>query len=565
MSNSPVETRRDRLDDPFYYLENFTSVLDWVGTRYEDLLDAPERAFIGGFAALPKPSRALLVRMVMRKGDLFRASKLVYEEIGDPAQAAAPLLAIGWIDADPVLTLEQLFGLLTKPELARLFGLRAQQAAAKKTEQLAALAHEHAGALPLSGWRARWHDAFPEAVYALGVTAVCDRLRVLYFGNAHQDWTEFVLADLGVFSYEKVEFSLASRAFRTRADVDDYLRLHDCRVRFHDGAAAAEVLAGMPVISEANRWLAARRDKLLYQVAQQEEQGGDLAAALALYRQSAHPGARIRAIRVLERSAQFEAAHALAMQAEAAPESEAEQQQLLRILPRLWRKLGLPKREAMPPVAVDATQEILLELPAPGKDHFVEGLVREHLHRAQAPVHYVENTLINSLFGLLCWEAIFAALPGAFFHPFQHGPADLLAPDFHARRAAQFEACFAQLASARYRATILQNFRDKAGLQSPFVFWGSLSEELLELALACIPAAHLQKCFARLLQDIAANRSGLPDLIQFWPAEQRYRMIEVKGPGDRLQDNQKRWLAYFAQHALPVAVCYVQWQQGEAA
>ena len=30
----------------------------------------------------------------------------------------------------------------------------------------------------------------------------------------------------------------------------------------------------------------------------------------------------------------------------------------------------------------------------------------------QAPVHYVENTLINGLFGLLCWPAIFAPLPG---------------------------------------------------------------------------------------------------------------------------------------------------------
>src|SRR5690606_40867171 len=62
----------------------------------------------------------------------------------------------------------------------------------------------------------------------------------------------------------------------------------------------------------------------------------------------------------------------------------------------------------------------------------------------------------------------------------------------------------------------------------------------------CLPPAHLRACFERLLQDIRANRAGMPDLIQFWPAERRYRMIEVKGPGDRLQDNQKRWLAFCA-------------------
>lgn len=36
-------------------------------------------------------------------------------------------------------------------------------------------------------------------------------------------------------------------------------------------------------------------------------------------------------------------------------------------------------------------------------------------------------------------------------------------------------------------------------------------------------------------------------------------MIEVKGPGDRLQDNQLRWLDFCAEHGMPVEVCYVQW------
>ncbi|HAB09157.1 MAG TPA: hypothetical protein DCE38_11965, partial [Alcanivorax sp.] len=51
-----------------------------------------------------------------------------------------------------------------------------------------------------------------------------------------------------------------------------------------------------------------------------------------------------------------------------------------------------------------------------------------------------------------------------------------------------------------------------------------------------------------------------PDLIQFWPAQRRYRMVEVKGPGDRLQDNQRRWLDFFIARDLPVAVCQVTWQ-----
>lgn len=38
-------------------------------------------------------------------------------------------------------------------------------------------------------------------------------------------------------------------------------------------------------------------------------------------------------------------------------------------------------------------------------------------------------------------------------------------------------------------------------------------------------------------------------------------MIEVKGPGDRLQDNQLRWLAFCEAHGMPVEVCYVTWDE----
>jgi hypothetical protein len=57
---------------------------------------------------------------------------------------------------------------------------------------------------------------------------------------------------------------------------------------------------------------------------------------------------------------------------------------------------------------------------------------------------------------------------------------------------------------------------------------------------------------------VEENRSGFPDLVQFWPDQNRYRMIEVKGPGDRLQDNQRRFLEFCVAHDMPVSVCYVR-------
>ena len=551
------------LENPLYYLDNFQGVLGWIAERYADLLNTDETRFIDQFAQLPQASRALFVRFVMRKGCLFRASKLNYAEIGDTRAAALPLLATGWVVADPAIDIDTLFELLLKPEIGQVFALSGPLKAARKMEQLAALREQHAGEQPFSAW----YPASDDVLYSICNQPLCDRLRLIFFGNFHQDWSEFVLSDLGVYQYEKVDFSRASRGFRTRQDIEHYEVLHQCRERFNDEAAPAspdEVLQQLSTLAADtdNAWLASRRDKLQFQVAQHLEKSQDWPAAYRAYADCRYPGARARAIRVLEKDGQQLAAHERLEIALQAPESEAERQLLLRMAPRLRRKLGHAKVPATPAAPIE---RIDLLLPFPEENYYVEGVVQQHLMQDDAPVYYVENALINSLFGLLCWHAIFKAIPGAFFHPFHRGPADLHSADFHARRLDDFARCLAQLDDGSYQAAMRATYCAKAGIVSPFVSWQVLDAGLLDLALACIPAAHLKKAFERILLDIKSNRTGFPDLIQFWPAEQRYRMIEVKGPGDRLQDNQQRWIAYCAQHAMPVTVCYLQWSQAVAA
>ena len=541
------------LENEFYYLDNFQRVLDWIGERYRDLLVDDELAFLAAFPGLPRNARALFVRMVMRKGKLFRASKLVYAEIGCPVEAARHLLEAGWVEADPVISLDELFDLLSKPEILEAFRPNLAHKNARKGEQLEALRAQFGDSRAFS----HWYGACSDLTLHILAKPLCDRLRLIFFGNLAQDWTEFVLSDLGMFRFEQVEISQASRGFRSRADVEHYLLLHACKERYYAGEPLDEVLRDLPAHAFDNDWLAGRREKLLFQIGQGFEKLKEWDNAHAVFARCRFPGARGRAIRVLEKHERYEQAYALYQAAQAAPESEAERQHLARIGPRLARRLGHARLPARKP----AVQRLDLSLPMPGEDWWVEGVVRDHLASTDAPVFYVENALVNSLFGLLCWRAIFAAIPGAFFHPFHRGPADLHSPDFHLRRKAEFDACLAGLDDGSYRDTIRAHYREKAGIASPFVYWGALSEELLELALACIPPQHLRKWCERILADVQANHTGFPDLIQFWPSEGRYTMIEVKGPGDRLQDNQLRWIEYCTLHGMPVSVCYLQWEQ----
>ena len=552
-----------------YYLHNFVRALDWLRTRYADVLGAPEQDFIARFAQLPEPAQALLVRLVMRRGPWFRAGKLAYEEIGDIHTAAAPLLALGWLDAATPMDLTELFALHTHREVAALFAAPgphpAQPKSLTKAVLLQTLQLHHAAAQPYR----QWHPASTESVWRVAqeVTALCTRLRLMFFGNLHQSWSEFVLADLGLFQYEVVPFDAQSRAFQCRADVDHYLALHALRQALDDGAERAPLLAAAVQATSPNPWLERRRAKLLIRLGEACEKAADWPLAEQAYAHSQHPGARHRRIRVHERMGHHADALALALQAQAAPESDEESQRLTRMLPRLHRAAGLqagavarPKKPARQAVAQQPPQT--LTLPRPGPATSVEWALRQHWHTDEAPVFYTENALINSLFGLLCWPAVFAPLPGAFFHPFQGAPADLNAPDFVERRAALFAECLLALEDGRYRALIRERFATKQGRQSPYVFWGALSEPLVELALHCIPAAHLRLFFERLLQAPVAHRSGLPYLVRFWPtrpAEQRYELVEVKGPGDKLQDNQIRWLQYCHAHGLPASVCHVRW------
>ncbi|HCL53434.1 MAG TPA: nuclease, partial [Pseudomonas sp.] len=88
---------------------------------------------------------------------------------------------------------------------------------------------------------------------------------------------------------------------------------HQCAERLEEGADTASVLATLQGLHSGNAWLARRRARLLFALGQQCERRGEWDQAMAVYAQCAHPQARIRQVRVLERTQSWEQAHALAL------------------------------------------------------------------------------------------------------------------------------------------------------------------------------------------------------------------------------------------------------------
>src|SRR5690606_11672990 len=116
MPNHPLTTD----PPPLYYLDNFHQALAWLQTCYADLPTAPSRDFMRQFVLLPVSSRALLVRLLMRKGPHFRSDRLRYPEIGCIPTAAGRLLELDWLSDSQPLDAEQLGQLLRRDELAAL-------------------------------------------------------------------------------------------------------------------------------------------------------------------------------------------------------------------------------------------------------------------------------------------------------------------------------------------------------------------------------------------------------------------------------------------------------------
>ena len=543
---------------PHYYLHNFRFVIDWVTDQHSDLLNAEEAAFIQTFNQLNQDSQCLLVRMLGRKGCWFRSAKLRYAEISDHRLAAEQLVQSRLVSLDAPLSITELVNIVTKPELLFLFPDLLQTYKSQRKDILVEVLAEH---YPEPANWSQWTRNQLDNLYRLDVQHISDTLRLLFFGNAYQDLTEFVLQDLGLFRYEQYAIDKQHRLFQDRAEVLQYQQLILLREQFEAADDLTALQQLLPLLPEkfANPSMERRRARLFNQVAYEFERYGELTTALQLYRDVNLPPARERHIRLLEKLGKFDSAWQLLSELLIHPANEHELQLAHRMAPRLAKKICA---DFVKP-AKQTINEQRLTLPRIADEQgnllLVEAVAQAHFDKPEAPCFYAENLLLNGLFGLWLWPEMFRSVEGAFAHPFQSAPLDMYQEDFLTNRPGinDLWQLFDQEQHVRHIKAV---WEQKFGITNHFVHWQFLDETLVELALCCIPASHLKAIFQRLLFDIQANRSGLPDLIQFFPDQKNYRLIEVKGPGDRLQDNQLRWLGFFAEQKIPAEVCYVSWQ-----
>lgn len=171
---------------------------------------------------------------------------------------------------------------------------------------------------------------------------------------------------------------------------------------------------------------------------------------------------------------------------------------------------------------------------------------------------HTEGGIWATLFSLLLWPQLFSLpVPDAFRTPFQTHPLDLDSDGFYTARMPEIEEKLSMIANGAAPALIASVWEEHLGTLCRGVNWDRWSLEELQVVASCVGGSGLAAVCRLLAQDHGGWQGGMPDLLLWHPEKQEAKLVEVKGPRDRLSDQQRAWIAALEDAGLAVEVLKV--------
>ncbi len=183
----------------YYYHDHFTEMLFFVSEAYGPVLTERHRAFVETFKKLSKDGQCLLIRMINRRGRVFRHGAFRYAEIADALGALEELrtcnLVRALIEGDYAhfIVCHAKQALIKGGKDAGLADIRTSWSKAKLIKYFLEnvafqTAHDHCGG---------------GEFIALGDTEPVEFMLYLYFGKTEDDLKNFALRHLGIIRTNK--------------------------------------------------------------------------------------------------------------------------------------------------------------------------------------------------------------------------------------------------------------------------------------------------------------------------------------------------------------------------
>jgi Fanconi-associated nuclease 1 len=149
------------------------------------------------------------------------------------------------------------------------------------------------------------------------------------------------------------------------------------------------------------------------------------------------------------------------------------------------------------------------------------------------------------------------AVEDAFRSPFQTAPLDLDGDEFYASRVEVIEKTLADVAAGAASALMAGIWKEHHGALCRGVNWERWRLEELQEIAECVGGPGLAAVCRLLAQDHGAWQGGMPDLLLWHPENVAAKLVEVKGPRDRLSDQQRAWISALEDSGLDVEVLKV--------
>lgn len=517
-----------------YYAENLSSVISRVMSLYGDLLDERAISFGGDALALSTDASRLFARLCTRKGLLFRVDSLNYQEISNLEQAITELVNITFLQSNPKAEIEDVLRLFSRVHLQNVFPTVSKSGS--RVEYIERLIGETSTEEIFS----KLTENYPYVSF--DVRNQVDIFSLLFFGNVYEDLSTFVLRDLGLRHYESYEISANTRLFDTKESLNRYLALLEQSATYEEERVDATVEQLQQMASTLERKINLRasdrlRSHILNRVGHDLERRKEFESAISVYKHSSVHPARERTVRCYKRLGC----------------EERVQQSLNEIKDQPWTT---EEREFADTFGTRFNESELcpvkkIELCKKDETTSIEDHAINWLRSSGSSAWHLENALPTSLFAITYWEWIFAPVKGAFVNEFQTAPLDFYWPDFFDKRS---EICDDPLNRKELLTKhILETARRKRNLSCVGMAWEVFTDEFLTGILNAISVINLHKILIIMKKDLRQMSSGFPDLTVIH-SDNSIEFIEVKGPGDRLQLNQRIWIRYLVEHHIPVSV-----------
>lgn len=514
-----------------YYQNNLQHAFEFVLSRYADMLCAAHIHSLSQFLAASADAQRLLARLLTRKGPYFLRTSLHYAEVAELDAAVSELHQRGLISLNPGAA-DQLMALYTKSELCECFNV--PTSIRKSTKSLI-------GEYVLS----RYADE--QIAKRLAALRPWIRLRaqrywqltqLLFFGNANQNWSTFVRKDLGQIRYEALP--LTQPRYNDVRSLNAYLlgqNLHGLCYRLDEYPQLASALYKALENSLTPETPEDRLQRCALLLGQWAERNSKFDLALCVYELTDKPPARERRARILRRLKHPEAAELLRQEMLSAPLSAKEQ-----VFAERFGRRGAGFQPKVTELRINAPYESI-------EEYALTTLIAN----GGWGIH-CENTLFKSLTGLLYWPVIFADVEDAFTNPFQSAPHDLTSEDFCFRRRALLQQHEQWLQDDFVLAEFLQATYDaKIGTANRLVNWSLFETIPIAQWLEALPIGAIRRLCYFLIRNLADYRSGFPDLFVCYGSN-NYEFVEVKGPNDQLQPQQRAWFKVLEGLALPARI-----------